>query len=207
MNARSAPQHHPSLETLTAFAAGTQRAGFDVVTAAHVNGCAACRAQVAALECLGGAALTDAQPAALDSSALARALARLDAPEPAPEPVRTIDDLLRSAKRRWVAPGVWVAKVDTPHAPEDRVYLLGAAPGAVTAKHGHHGLEFTQVLSGALLDGEVMYRAGDFTERDSSHEHRPSAYGDEPCVCLFATHGRLAPAGLLGRIAFALADL
>jgi putative transcriptional regulator len=102
---------------------------------------------------------------------------------------------------------VWVAKIDTPHAHEDRVYLLSAAPGAVTARHSHAGLEYTQVLSGALRDDGVIYRAGDFTERDADHVHRPDAIGDEPCVCLFATQGRLTPTGLLGRVAFMLADV
>lgn len=201
------PKHHPSIETLTAYAAGVQRAGFDVVTGAHVMACAHCRAQTATLECLGGMALTDASPTALSEDALARVLARLDAPEPAPPPSRSIEDMLGAAKRRWVAPGVWVAKIDTPHAPEDRVYMLSSAPGAVTAKHSHHGLEFTQVLRGALDDEGVIYRAGDFTERDESHLHHPSTHGDEPCVCLFATHGLLQPTGWLGRIAFALAGV
>lgn len=207
MTARSHSQHHPSLETLAAYAAGTQRAGFDVVTAAHLSVCAECRDRVASLECVGGAALAGTDAAALAEDALAQTLNRLDAPPPVLAPTRTIEDLLRSAKRRWVAPGVWVAKIDTPHAPEDRVYMLSAAPGAATAKHSHSGLEFTQVLSGSLRDDGVIYRAGDFAERDSSHMHQPDTIGDEPCVCLFATQGRLAPTGFIGRIAFALADV
>jgi putative transcriptional regulator len=106
-----------------------------------------------------------------------------------------------------VAPGVWVAKIDTPHAPDDRVYLLSAAPGVATARHGHAGLEFTQVLTGSLQDGEIIYRAGDFSECSEGDTHHPQARGDEPCVCLFATAGRLRPKGLLGQIAFALADV
>jgi putative transcriptional regulator len=201
------PKHHPSIETLTAYAAGTLRAGFDVVVAAHVHGCMHCRAEVSMMEGVGGAMLQGLEEAALADDALSLALASLDTPAPPPAPARTLEQLIASAKKRWVAPGVWVAKVDTPRAPEDRVYMLSAKPGAVTAMHGHAGLEFTQILSGALDDEGVVYRLGDFTERDDSHVHHPHATGDEPCVCLFATHGRLAPTGLLGRIAFALADV
>jgi putative transcriptional regulator len=73
--------------------------------------------------------------------------------------------------------------------------------------HSHSGLEFTHVISGALIDDGIVYRAGDFTERDTEHLHRPLAHGDEPCVCLFATQGRLVASGLLGRLAFAFANV
>lgn len=190
-----------------AYAAGNQRAGFDVVTAVHVKGCAHCQREVALMESVGAAGLAEAETATLDPSALARTLARLDEPAPALKPAPTLAQLLTAAKRRWVAPGVWVAKIDTPHAPEDRVYMLSAAPGAATALHSHQGAEFTQVLSGALDDEGVVYEAGDFCERDSAHVHQPKTVGAIDCVCLFATHGRLAPQGVIGRIAFMLADV
>jgi len=201
------PAHHPSAETLAAYAAGALRPGFDVVVAAHLSGCAHCRAELRILESLGGAVLASGEDAALSDDALARAMARLDTPEEAPQPQRTLQHLLASAKRRWVAPGVWVAKVDTPYDQNDRVYMLSATPGAATAMHTHAGLEFTQVLQGALDDDGVHLRAGDFCERSSEHTHKPTATGHEPCVCLFATQGRLTPTGIIGRIAFALADV
>ncbi|MGE3143566.1 MAG: hypothetical protein AB7L65_09610, partial [Hyphomonadaceae bacterium] len=157
------PSHHPSSEVLLAYAAGTLPAGFDIVAAAHIRGCRQCRRDVAAFESAGGAMLGSSEGAALGDDALARVLSRLDAPALEAPPAPTLDDLLSAAKRRWVSPGVWVAQVPTPHAPQDRVYLLSAAPGAATAKHGHQGREFTQVLSGALLDDGVVYGAGDFT--------------------------------------------
>lgn len=203
-----APEHHPSIETLAAYAAGTIRAGFDVVTAVHLQGCAECRQEVVRLECVGGVLLSEGEGSSLSGQALEHTLARLDAPEKSPPRApRTINDLLANAKRRWVAPGVWVAKVDTPHAKDDRVYMLSAAPGAATAMHTHSGVEFTQILSGALFDEGVAYQTGDFTERSSAHIHQPHTVGDVPCVCLFATHGRLAPTNIIGRIAFALADV
>jgi len=201
------PAHHPSVETLTAYAAGVIRAGFDVVTAVHVRGCAQCRRDVAAFECVGGVVLSETPGVAVSDEALARVMARMDGPAPSSRMRRSLDDLLYKAKRRWVAPGVWVAKVDTPHADDDRVYMLSAAPGAVTAMHTHSGVEFTQILSGALFDEGVTYSAGDFTERNIEHTHKPHTVSDEPCICLFATHGRLAPTDFIGRIAFALADV
>lgn len=200
-------KHHPAPETLAAFAAGTMRAGFDFVTAVHVRGCAACSSEVARLEALGGVMFDAVESAAMGEEALARMMARIEAPTAAAAAPRTMKELLRVGKRRWVAPGVWTAKVDTPHAKEDRVYLLSVAPGVEAALHTHRGAEFTQVLSGALVDEADVLSAGDFSERDQAHVHRPKVLGDAPCVCLFATQGRLAPKDLIGRIAFAIADV
>lgn len=200
-------KHHPAPETLAAFAAGTMRAGFDFVTAVHVRGCAECRDEVARLEAFGGAMIDEVEAAPLGEDALARLMARIEAPAPAAPASRTMEQLLRVGKRRWVAPGVWTAKVDTPHAKGDRVYLLSVAPGVEAALHTHRGAEFTQVLSGALGDEAEVLQAGDFSERDPSHVHRPKVLGAAPCVCLFATQGRLAPKDWIGRIAFAIADV
>lgn len=201
------PAHHPTLETLTAYAAGTLRPGFDLVTAAHLAHCAHCRKEVAALERVGGALLAEGEGVELAEDALARTLAQLDTPPVREPPARSLDQILANAKRRWVAPGVWVAKIDTPHDKNDRVYLLSAAPGAATAMHSHHGAEFTQVLCGALGDEDQIYRMGDFVERDAAHTHQPRTVSSEPCVCLFATQGRLTPSNWIGRLAFALADV
>jgi putative transcriptional regulator len=182
------------------------RSGFDLVVAGHVRACAQCQARVATFEAVGGAMLAETPPAPVHKDALARTVARLDTPE-TPEQNRSIAAVLAGAKRRWVAPGIWVAKVATPRASKDRVYLLGAKPGMATARHSHSGPEFTLVLSGALSDGDEIYRAGDFCEHDAMDTHHPKAHGDEPCVCLFATRGRLSATSWIGQVAFALADV
>lgn len=198
------PLHHPSPELLAAYAAGHMRAGFDFVTAVHVRSCATCRAEVAQLEAV-GASVLDA-PAALEANSLNAVLARLGAVEPlAAAP--TLNDVIKRARRRWVVPGVWTAKIDTPHAAGDRVYLLSVDPGVEAALHSHRGAEFTQVLAGALQDEGDIFNAGDFCERDPSTTHRPKVLGSAPCVCLFATEGRLMPKDWIGRIAFAIANV
>lgn len=204
---RVSPTHHPSIETLTSYAAGSLRAGFDVVAAAHIANCPHCRAELPLLESVGGLVLEQSDAVDVAPDALARAISQLDQPVAPMGGHKSLKALLASAKRRWVAPGVWVANVATPHATEDRVYMLSVAPGAATAQHTHSGLEFTHVISGALIDDGVIYRAGDFTERDTQHVHRPLAHGDEPCVCLFATQGRLVASGWVGRLAFAFANV
>jgi putative transcriptional regulator len=204
-----APKHHPGIESLAEYSAGQMRAGFDLVIAAHLRGCAQCRDDVAQLETVGGGLLDTIAPAPLGDDALAAIMARLDEPVPTESRAlaRSLDHLLASARRRWVAPGIWIAPIDTPHDADDRVFLLRVGAGRATAPHNHHGAEMTQVLVGAMTDGGVIYRAGDLVELAEGRAHHPQVAGDEPCICLFATQGRLEPTTLVGRIVFTLAGV
>jgi putative transcriptional regulator len=203
------PHHHPSQEILTAYAAGTLEPGFGLVVGAHVEGCRACRAKIARYEAVSGEALRQLPDADLNAGALTQVLARLDERAP-PAPVKDARPLLERLPlkpKKWVAPGVWVAAVDTPHEADNRVYVLSVAPGALTARHEHSGAEFCTVLKGAYRDELGLFQAGDFAAAEQDLDHQPIVEGDEACVCLFATEGRLKPKGVLGQLAFAYADV
>ena len=203
------PRHHPSADILAMYASGTLEPGFALVVGAHVEICAACDARVGSFQAVSGAALQALPAAELAPDALARALARLgEAPAPPPLPdARPLLERLVLKPRKWIIPGVWVAAVDTPHAPDNRVYILSVAPGAPTARHEHSGAEFCTVLKGAYRDELGHFGAGDFAAASAAINHQPVIQGEEACVCLFATEGRLRPQGLLGRLAFAYADV
>ncbi|MEZ5970835.1 MAG: ChrR family anti-sigma-E factor [Hyphomonadaceae bacterium] len=203
------PQHHPSDDILTAYVAGALEPGFGLVVAAHVELCAHCRTRVGAFEAVSGAALEALPQETVDEGSLSKVLARLDM---RPEPAAAIDrrpfvERLTLKRKKWVAPGVWVAGVETPHAPENRVYLLSVASGGLTARHEHSGAEFCTVLSGAYRDELGVFAAGDFAAAETDLNHQPVVMGEEACLCLFATEGRLKARGLLGRLAFAYADV
>ncbi|MBC7768606.1 MAG: cupin domain-containing protein [Phycisphaerales bacterium] len=202
-------RHHPSPDILAAYAAGALAPGFGLVVGAHIESCSACRVQVGAFEAASGAALEALPDADISGDALTRVMARLDEPAQhiAPPDTRPLLQRLSLKPRRWVAPGVWVAAVDTPHAPEDRVYLLSIAPGMPTARHEHSGAEFCTVLQGAYRDELGVFSAGDFAAADGDFNHQPVVEGDEACVCLFATEGRLKAHGVIGRLAFAFANV
>lgn len=202
-------QHHPSADILAAYASGVLEPGFGLVVAAHVDSCAQCRRQVASYEAISGDALRDVDDAAMGEDALSRVMSRLDgaALEKLAVDRRPFAERLTLKPRKWVAPGVWVAAVETPHARTNRVYVLSVAPGMPTARHEHSGAEFCTVLKGAYRDELGLFRAGDFAATDHDVNHQPVVQGDEACVCLFATEGRLQPQGLLGRLAFAYADV
>ncbi|MGE0596783.1 MAG: ChrR family anti-sigma-E factor [Hyphomonadaceae bacterium] len=202
------PRHHPSDDILTGYAAGALEPGFGLVVGAHLDACAHCRARVGAFEAASGAALSDMAETDVSADSLSNVMSRLG--EQAPQVMldsRPFVERLSLKRKRWVAPGVWVAGVDTPHAPENRVYLLSVAAGGLTARHEHSGAEFCTVLKGAYRDELGLFAAGDFAAADGDLNHQPVVEGDEACVCLFATEGRLKPQGLLGRLAFAYADV
>lgn len=202
------PAHHPSPDIMCGYAAGALEPGFGLVVAAHVEACSACRPQLAALQAASGAALGDLPETDLAPDALARVMERLEAPPaPAAYDARPFIERLPLKPKKWITPGVWVAPVDTPHAMGNRVYILSVAPGAPTARHEHSGAEFCTVLKGAYRDGLGLFQAGDFAAADNDVEHQPVVQGQGTCVCLFATEGRLKPKGVLGRLAFAYADV
>lgn len=202
------PRHHPSDDILTTYASGALEPGFGLVVGAHLEGCAECRARVGQFEAASGAALDELPQTDVGADALANVMARLDAQQPAAAPdTRPLLERLSLKPKKWIAPGVWVAAVDTPHAAENRVYLLSVAPGKPAARHAHSGAEFCTVLKGAYRDEVGLFAAGDFAAAYEDLNHLPVVEGDEDCICLFATEGRLKPQGLIGRLAFAYADV
>jgi len=203
------PRHHPSADVLAAYAGGALEPGFGLVVGAHVEVCAACRANVLGYEAASGAALRDLPQTDVAPDALARVMAKLEQASAAIPAVdsRPLLQRLPLKPRKWITPGVWVAAVDTPHAPNNRVYLLSVKPGMPTARHEHSGAEFCTVLTGAYTDELGTFSAGDFAATDEDVNHQPVVQGDEDCICLFATEGRLKAQGFLGRLAFAYADV
>jgi putative transcriptional regulator len=110
-------------------------------------------------------------------------------------------------KRKWVAPGAWVAPVETPRSDPARVYLLWVKAGFPTGRHSHEGLEFCTVLEGAFRDQSGIYRAGDFAECADDYDHQPTVESDADCLCLFASEAKLKPKGLISKLVFAYADV
>lgn len=203
------PRHHPTADILASYAAGTLESGFGLVVAAHVERCTQCRGAVRAFEATSGSALAGLPETPVREDALARVMARLDTAEAAPAVAdpRPLLERLRLKPKRWVAPGVWAAPVDTPHAPENRVYVLRLGAGLPAARHQHSGAEFCTVLKGAYRDELGVFAAGDFAAVEGDFNHQPRVEPGEECICLFATEGRLRPVDVVGRIAFGLADV
>ena len=205
------PTHHPSDETLLDFARGALSPGRSLVLRAHLGVCPACHASVRLAEAVGGALLSDLAPAELAPDALDQALARIERP-PAPvaaPSVRTPDGWIRvpadvliaaARRKRWAAPGVWVAPVTRDRRTGERSYLLGVGRGIAVPRHTHRGVEMVCVLTGAYDDRGDQHHPGDFAENDEAVEHRPRVTRDGECVCLIAADNALVARDLIGWI-------
>ena len=212
------PRHHPSDETLMAYAAGTMPAGPRLVISVHVGACRHCRDAVATFEAVGGALLEAAEPATIGEGALDVLFARIDAeaavpataPEkatPAPARPTTPDGIVLPAALaahevgRWrsLGPALRWARVGVAGDPRANVVMLRIPAARSVPRHGHTGREFTQVLVGGFTDGRDAYVAGDLIEADEHVDHQPIVDADGECICLAAVEGRLRIHGI-GRL-------
>lgn len=186
---------HPEPATLEAYACGALASGARAVVSIHVKHCAACRAEIARLESVGGALLAEEPPAALAPEALARALAALEAP---PRLAARLDLKTAMSRGGWLAfpGGLAVKRLRALAAPGERVVLIRARPGTSLPHHGHRGPERLVVLQGAFEDDLGRYDAGDLSERGPEDLHQPVACPGETCICLSASEGPLKLTGV-----------
>lgn len=199
--------HHPADAILADYASGGLRPGFDLVVAAHLESCPGCRRHVRLFESAAGAMLEGLEPSPLPDNALSHLMGRIER-EPsarptraAPRDMRPLVERLPVKGRRWLAPGLWVQPLDIPRSGENRAYFLRVPGGMRGLEHGHTGSEFTTVVKGALRDGDVTLRAGDFCETGADDHHQPESLADDGgCLCLIATEGRLQTRDLVGAI-------
>lgn len=205
------PRYHPSHAMLVDYAAGALQPGRALVMATHVHACPLCRQEVTLAESVGGALLDELPPVAMAAGALEAALARLDEPppeppsaaaaQPRPDWIEVPNDVLEAAlkRKRWAAPGVWVAPISK--GPKGQsTYLLRVAAGMAVPLHSHKGVEMICVLKGAYKDRGHIHRPGDIGENDESVEHRPKVTREGECVCLIAADGPLVARDWVGRL-------
>jgi putative transcriptional regulator len=190
------------------YATGAVSRDVRLVLDSHLGVCPTCRQIVAETEEIGGALLDALPPAEMGADALALALARIERPAPqSPEPPQPNDwitvpsEVLEAAqkRRRWVAPGVWVASISKGPG-RARSYLLGVGAGMSMPRHTHRGFEMTCILKGAYRDGDLLIGPGDFHCCNETVEHQPAITADGECVCVVAAQDTLVPRDWIGRL-------
>ena len=208
-------KHHLTDALLTAYAAGTLPEAFDLVVATHISMCDECRARLAEFEALGGEVLEQmaTDEAALDEGSLAATMALIadeSAAQPAARPVKAGSVFpgplqayagadLDEVKWRRVGGGVSQKVLKTRG--DATVRLLRIPAGSKMPDHGHRGTELTLVLSGAFMDEDDIFAAGDIEVANEELHHTPIAAEGEDCICLAATDAPLRFKGLMPRIA------
>ena len=211
-------RHHPAEDMLWDYYRGALKPGLALVVRSHLELCPHCRNDLALFDGIGAAMLDTLDGVALADNALDLALARIERPDtPAASPSRPVHktpafldgidlpETLKGARirgRTWVAPGVWLARVDVPGSGRDKdlTYLLHVPPGMAMPEHTHRGRETTVVLKGRFSDGKDTYEVGDFVCCDADDCHSPAVAEDGDCICLIAQEYPIVPKTWLGRV-------
>lgn len=217
-------KHHLTDQLLTAYAAGNLPEAFSLVVAAHLSLCDECRAQAAALDCVGGAVLERCEAVPLEADSFAATMARIKAGGGTPRDTRLAQTFMASAPQtvvatyvlpkpvrdyiggdldavRWRPAGGGVRQAILPTGRAASARLLHIPAGTAVPDHGHRGMELTLVLSGAFRDQTDRFGPGDVEVADQDLKHTPIADIGADCICLAATDAPLRFSGLLPRIA------
>jgi putative transcriptional regulator len=188
--------HHPSIDFLTEYAAGSLPVAQAACVSAHLSYCGSCRQTAEQLQDVGAAMMTSLDPVAVSERVLDSVLARLD--EPAPLAFHkpkgegaTIPGLLARLINGDYSQLVWkrvtkslsVSYLRTGDA-DYEFALYRIAAGGKIPEHDHAGSEMTLVLKGGFADEAGEYHPGDFVYRESHDTHSPTAIDGEECICL-----------------------
>ncbi|HEX2760373.1 MAG TPA: ChrR family anti-sigma-E factor [Rhizomicrobium sp.] len=201
--------HHPPIDMLLEYAAGSLAIGPRLVVAAHAALCVDCAQQIGRFDAVGGAMLGTIEPVAISEALLARTMAAIDKLPPSkdepphgelakvlPFPLRHYVD--SAARWRWAGPGI--DEIELPLASrQHRASLLRIRSGRAMAVHRHAGVEYTVVLAGGFTDGGAHYGVGDLCLA-ASPQHMPLADIGQDCICLAVLDAPLVLTGRLGRM-------
>jgi len=203
--------HHLTPDLLMAYSAGTLPEAFNLMVAAHLSLCPACRAEAESYDMIGGDVLeTEASPVEEDAFAQTMALIAGGLPH-SPKPPPRADSILPGPLQNYAGPNLDAIKwtplgmgarqsiLSTSRTATARLLYIPA--GAAMPDHGHRGLEMTMVLKGAYQDDHGYFARGDVEIADSNIHHTPVADIHEDCICLAVTDAPLTFKGLIPRIA------
>lgn len=192
------PVHHTPDSILAALAAGSLDYPFAVLAAAHVSLCDECRARLETHRVVGGIVLESLSPVGLSGGARSRMMAALDGAGAATSVRRRegiypapLANLIERSEPRWRSLGFGAKQAILWSGPRGTLRLLSIPAGQAVPEHGHKGLEFTLVLSGAFADSTGTFRRGDLEVADPDLDHTPRATDDGPCICAAATDAPL----------------
>lgn len=207
-------KHHLSDDILMGYASGTLPEAFNLLVAAHVSLCDACRAQLETFDAVGGALMDTDVPAdaTISEASFAATLAMIAGAAPEPivtAPVRAgvlpgpLQDYVGGDLDaiRWRPVGMGVKQAILPTSKDASARLLFIPAGAAMPDHGHNGIEMTMVLQGAFSDEHDSFARGDVEIADQDMHHTPVADISADCICLAVADAPLKFNSLLPKIA------
>ena len=210
-------KHHPDLNLLTEYSAGSLDWAVGLAVAAHLHYCPHCRAKVAQLNNVGGSLLDASPKQTLAEDAKQKLLARIQnlpnqpsqsaALKPVSPPelqglppmvTKAVGPVAKLAWRR-VSSSLKTCRISAGQNKYE-VAFHKIQQGGRVVEHGHRGIEFTLVLSGSFSDEDGVYQRGDFLVREPGEVHRPTATQNEDCLCLSVLAAPVAVTGTLGKL-------
>lgn len=206
----STTMRHPDPATLLSFAAASLPEPLAAVVAAHLDMCPQCRAEVADLDLLGAALLTETP--AIDHRAFVAPQRPADSAHATRrrhvDPTAMLPASLCSAfglsfetiPWKRLGPGIMHHRLPLSPGVGGDLRLLRIAPGRTMPDHGHRGSELTLVLEGAFCDATGSYRRGDVQDVDETIEHTPVTDARVGCICLIASEKPARFKSLVGRL-------
>ncbi|MCA3692284.1 ChrR family anti-sigma-E factor [Aquidulcibacter sp.] len=178
------------------YAAGSLPRGPALVVSAHLALQPQAREITRTFDAAGGMLLDTIEPVEIAQPAWLEAETGTDYSS---HSLREIDDMAHVLSS--IDQGRWrrnLAGMLTMPLPGCDAELLKLEAGRKVPEHGHSGLEVTLVLSGALDDGNQIYRRGELLVHDEDSEHQPGAAKGGDCICLIAQTGNVRLKGPLG---------
>ena len=190
-------RHHPELDILTDYAAGTLSLAQAACVSVHLNYCDSCARSVSQLQAVGSSLFEALDPEPVGDALLNRVLERLDddAPLSYERPALSQQDATPALLRRlmagdfsdlsWknVTRALRSTQIKTGD-PQFEFSLIHIRAGGQIPAHDHRGSEMTLVLEGGFTDDRGSYSTGDFIYRSRNDVHAPQAFADEDCICL-----------------------
>jgi putative transcriptional regulator len=206
--------HHPSIEMLVEFSAGTLDTATSICVASHLHFCSSCRAEVARLNQVGAQLMAISSPEKIDDSLFDQVMHKIDEGFTEDSFVETkkgihgfpehINKIIQGAAEMpiWkrLSKSMEVAKLFTGQ-DKYEVALHKICAGGTTPKHDHRGTEYTVVLKGSFSDERSVYTEGDFIVREPGDVHQPMGAKNGECICLSAQE---APIKLMSPLGFFL---
>ena len=206
--------YHADASTLMSYAAGTLSEALSAVVASHVSLCPACKADMGALDRVGGLLLGGLPPMAMVtltpklSSAIEvttdegdHVLAAIEHAGDVPAPLsRIVGSDLSSIQWRRLGLGVWHKTLPLSEGTKGDLRLIKVAPGQAMPEHGHGGSELTLILAGSYTDTIGRFSTGDLADLDEDVQHKPMADKITGCICLIASQEPARFKGVFARM-------
>ena len=213
---------HPSSEMLLNHSMGKTNEAESLIISSHIAYCAACKAEVAKYENIGGFYLKNHEELKVSKSLWNNLLNKIEDTKQDVEEKNFVDYKIKtrldqkgvripsflqqylpnaSDTKNWSSTINNVKYYNINFSESDyKGKMLEIPPGKIMPKHSHEGVEATMVFHGGYSDESGNYNKGDLVILEDNEEHTPISSEETGCICLVVYSGSLKFKGLLGSI-------